>query len=77
MPCISLADLTHNECKGAGRTGGVLEHWQKRTRATLHLILLSSVGAFREKKKTTHNLLEVLIILFVNNHLLLSDQEPA
>jgi len=40
----------------------------------LYLVLASSVGRFGEK---TPNLLEVLIILFVNNHLLLSDQEPA
>lgn len=41
---------------------------------TSNFILASSVGGFGEK---TANLLEVLIILFVNNHLLLSDQEPA
>lgn len=46
----------------------------RRGHKQLYFILASSVGGFGEK---TANLLEVLIILFVNNHLLLSDQEPA
>jgi len=77
VPHISLANLTDNVFKCAGRTGGDLESWQKGTRATLPYSGLICRRIWGEKKATTTNLLEVLVILFVNNHLLLSDQEPA
>lgn len=81
MPHVSLANLTDNAFKGAGRTGSVLESWQKGTLATLPYfgLICRRVwgGGETKQNKTKSNLLEVLIILFVNNHLLLSDQEPA
>lgn len=61
--------------------------YYKHTKLSKAAVKYKSCGklstTFVKKKKTknktqkTNRLLEVLIILFVNNHLLLSDQEPA
>lgn len=58
------------QVSGIHSASGVLESWQSGCRQ-VELILASSVGGLWRG-----SVLEVLIILFVNNHLLLSDQEP-